>query len=204
MPGMDPNRWPRLTGKFWYSHPVTWTMLCNDHGLSLLPAPLPRGLVGFFLALAVIVGFGSIPIALFATGKLGLAVLIGLTFAVAFALGAQFVRYKHASQQRLGPMLEVSTAGSEIRLPRERRCWTLHDIVRWEVLSGTRVWRKGQEPIVFDDISELHLVVSNSDGSEEAWPIAGAPGRDAPELVEAGQAAARITGKPLSVRQDGH
>jgi hypothetical protein len=175
---IDPLSWPRLTGKFWYDLPHYWEMVSTDNSIEIVPAKAPRGTIIAFVVLGLLVLAGVGIFLLFQPGfpeKVWLLVGgIGVSLVFIVAIPA-FILFKYSIEQARGPILSVSFVEKEVHLHRENRSWPFDKIVRWEIVRGA--WIRGEEkhkgPRLFDDISELQMIVKNDAGNESAWPVIG-------------------------------
>jgi hypothetical protein len=175
---IDPLSWPRLTGKFWYDLPHYWEMFSTDDSLEIVPAKTPRGLIIGLVVLGLLVLTGVGTFLLWQPGfpDKGWLLVGGIGLSLVFIVAVPaLIHIKYYIEQARGPILSISFVDKEVHLHRENRSWPFDNIVRWEIVRGAWVRGEGKhkEPHLFDDISELQMIVKNDAGNESAWPVVG-------------------------------
>lgn len=192
--------WPRLSGELWYAIPPFWMFIEDENEVKILPAPTPRGLMVFLIALGVIVIVGVQIARPFVHDRSDqiLMTIGSVCVALAEIVGAIFLKVTFEREQARGPILFVSSAKREVSLPRESKTWSFDQIVRWDIVYGCRIRDRFWGSRGFDSfISELQVVVANGENGLSAWPIAGAFTANDPPMHNAALSAAQRTNTPL-------
>ncbi len=196
-----PLDWPRLSGVLWYGPPHRWEIINTEDGIQIIPAKTPRGLMMFFviLGLAIVAGTQLVMIWQVNFPDKGLALLGSVVVALGLIIGCIFLHVTFSREQARGPILVISLLKKEAYLPREGKSWPFDRILNWEIVHGTWVRVEHEKPKLFDEVSELQMVIMNDTGEKSAWPIIGAMGRHDRVLYAAAEKIAMKTNLPLLV-----
>lgn len=192
---MDDNAyvWPRLSGKLWYGPPHRWEVKRDSQGVEILPVASLRGLVLYFVSLAVL-SVVAIPfLNMMPQISTWLAIGAGTGLALTFLIFAFAIKEAASREWRRGPILQIPIAEQRVRLPRIDQSWPLNRVLRWEIVYGCQL--RGNRTFG-DYISELQMIIEEDDGRLSVWPIIGALGRNDRHLVAAVREIAESTGLP--------
>mgnify|MGYP006933285228 CR=1 FL=1 len=187
--------------------PHLWELHQDGPFLEIVPCSPPRGLVLYFVALAVLtVILAIIVVIVMPLRPLNLLIAAAMTagLVLSFVLGIVFVQAMGSSELSRGPILQISIENRLVRLPRENKSWPLDHVLKWEIVFGTELKRMvfNRHPNFPEVISELQMIVKNDDGSVEAWPIIGAQGSKDRYLLSVARAVSEMTDLPC-VRTNG-
>lgn len=187
---------PLLSAKVKYSFPDSWELVRTEGVIAIVPAPVPKGLVAYFVSLACAVSIAAVMLAFWQGNTVDgwWIALGGAGIAGALGLAGRYVFSEFRSEVARGPILRILAKDRIVELPRLGTKIEFSHIVRWEVLSGARMEDGRLWP---DEICELRLVFQ--DGGTAVIPIVGAIGLRNPQLLAAAEQCAEWTDAQLVV-----
>lgn len=186
---------PRLSGELAYCWPDVWCLTTSSCRLEVAP-DRQRSLFHWVSLCALAVP--SAPcIGWVMHSALGLSwaagLGIGLGPAVAVGVGAIFQWRLRSVEIAAGSYFRFGFTPGKFECPRAGIVVDSSNVIEWRVVSGSRV---GREQRVFDEISELHLVIRDGPNAL-AIAIVGSLGRNG--MTRTAEMVQRITG--ISVAQ---
>ena len=147
--------------------------------IEIMPAKTPRSLMVYFafLGVAVLVGTRLILHRLPDFPQAWLVSAWSVAMFLGFAVACLVLYVLFTREQARGPILLIHFGKKEARLPRAGRSWPIDKVVRFDIVSGRCVRRKGRsdKPVkLANPILELQMVVDDA-GEMVAWPLIAQP-----------------------------
>jgi hypothetical protein len=175
----------------------------TDRCIEIIPAKTPRALIVYFavLGLAVLIATQLVLAVLPYFPEKWLVSACSAAVALGFGAICLVIRVAFSREQARGPILLISFAEREVRLPREGKSWPIDRVVRWDIVSGRHLRPKGMydEPCKLSHgLLELQMIVDDA-GELTAWPLIGATSWNDPMLLDESKKIAQRMGLPVAV-----
>jgi len=188
-----------LRGNLSYRFPHTWDVHSSADSIEIVPATRPNGLIGWFVALAVIAFIGgnlwllfSEPFSRKELAYLGVA---GVSLSQLFF--AAVVNHAYLKERQLGPIFLMSPASRKVTLPRMAESFPFERIVRWEIVHGAWISPKNGTACTSGNICELQMIVRVEVDKEEGIPVIGAMSKTDRKFRMVADAVSSMMGLPL-------